>query len=270
MFFLNSPWINPWAPTDPFLKKKNYMSYGFHAGTNFVEKADFIGNKYGKSMAKICAYAMDFFTCLIVNPTALFYNSTIGPFINAFIRRSNRVAMEGKAYISWKPSSYKPILTLASIALTFFIARKGLNAFLSTAPNFPANSSSIPLASLQHSFSSSLVKVMDPSSLGSFPDLRNLTKAGLALSTIAIPVGIFYVWKTKPQPLVQAPDISNARYALGKQEKTTPPPAAPATASDIGEQAIAFALKKLDEYSKTSKPHPHRRLLNIHIKLPVS
>ena len=245
MLPIHNPWINPWAPS---LRKEDLMNYGLHAGTNFVEKADFIGNKYGKSMAKTCAYAVDFFTCLFANPTALFYNSTIGLVRNAFIRKSNRITLE-KTRSSWKPTSYKPILTIASIALTLFLGRKGLHTFLSTAPNLPANPSSIPLTSLQHSISSSLVKVMDPSSLGSFPDLRNLTKAGLALLTIAIPVGIFYVWKTKPQPLVQAPDISTAPEELMR------------ACPDFGRQAIEYALGKPREHPELPHPRDDESLL---------
>ncbi len=224
--FLDNSWFNPWAA--PSLRTESYMNYGLHAGTNFVEKADSIDNKYGKVTARVCAYAVDFFTCLFANPTALFYNSTIGLVRNASIRRSNRITLE-KTHSSWKPTSYKPILTLASIALTLFLAHKGLNAFLSTTPHPRINPNLTPPAFSQRPIPSSF-NVTNPSFLGKvfFPDTRDVIMTDLALLTIAIPVGLFYRWKT----------------------------------NTVGRQAIAFALEKLEQNREAFHPHANESALH--------
>jgi hypothetical protein len=99
--FKDSASLNPWCRPTP---KYADLSYG---SVQDLLRAKGVKNRFVRTMAQVCAFAIDHFTA----PVVLLYNLTIAPIRNYTIRKK-----ELKASKSWNITSYRAVGTLALLA----------------------------------------------------------------------------------------------------------------------------------------------------------
>lgn len=123
--------FNPWNSAPIRLKGKVGMTYGWNVCTDLTGKARQIHNPAFRTMAKVGACAIDFFTALIWNSAAFLYNNTIARIENRLIDSQNKkMQQKAESKRSWKPTSYKAIVI--DVALVSLVCILGYKYFSST------------------------------------------------------------------------------------------------------------------------------------------